>query len=93
MNPLGTMKKGRKKTGGRQKGTTNHLNRDIKEMIREALHGVGGVGYLVEQARANPTAFMTLVAKIIPHTVAGDPNAPPIQITIERRVVHPDRQL
>jgi hypothetical protein len=51
---------------GRPKGARNKLTRDIREMIRAALDKVGGVSYLVKQAESNPTAFLTLVGKIIP---------------------------
>lgn len=42
------------------------LTRTVKQMVAEALDIAGGTEYLVEQARANPKAFMTLVAKLIP---------------------------
>ena len=51
---------------GRPKGARNKLTRDIREMIRAALDKAGGVSYLVRQAESNPTAFMSLVGKIIP---------------------------
>jgi hypothetical protein len=51
---------------GRPKGARNKLTRDIREMIRAALNKAGGVSYLVKQAETNPTAFLTLVGKIIP---------------------------
>jgi len=35
-------------------------------MVRAALDKAGGVDYLVEQSAANPTAFMTLVGKLLP---------------------------
>ena len=51
---------------GRPKGSKNKMPGQIKEMVITALSEVGGVTYLVEQARANPTAFMTLIGKVIP---------------------------
>lgn len=51
---------------GRPKGQVNKLTRDIREMIRAALDGAGGLEYLIAQAHANPSAFLTLVGKIIP---------------------------
>jgi hypothetical protein len=51
---------------GRPKGARNKLTRDIKEMIRAALDKAGGVSYLVKQARDNPTAFLSLLGKVIP---------------------------
>jgi len=69
------MAKGRK-TGGRTKGTPNKTTRDVKEMVLAALSNKGGVTYLERQADENPTAFLTLVGKVIPLQVAGDPNNP-----------------
>jgi hypothetical protein len=51
---------------GRPKGALNHITRDIREMIRGALEEAGGVAYLTAQARANPSAFLSLVGKIVP---------------------------
>ena len=68
--------KGRPKTGGRQKGTPNKLTADVKAMVLEALDKAGGVSYLLTQAQSNPNAFLTLVGKVLPMTVAGDPQNP-----------------
>lgn len=57
--------------GGRQKGTPNKADATIKDMVIKALHGAGGVEYLVEQAHANPTAFMSLVGRVLPLQLAG----------------------
>jgi hypothetical protein len=62
--------------GGRAKGTPNKLSGDVKAMVLGALEEKGGVDYLVEQADKNPTAFLTLVGKVLPMTVAGDPENP-----------------
>lgn len=62
--------------GGRQRGTPNKIARPLKEMILTALSNVGGVKYLEDQANANPTAFMTLVGKVLPMTIAGDQDKP-----------------
>jgi hypothetical protein len=56
----------RPSNAGRKVGASNKLTRDIREMIRTALDKAGGVSYLVKQAETNPTAFPTLVGKIIP---------------------------
>lgn len=68
--------KGRPKTGGRAKGTPNKLTADVKAMVLEALDKAGGVSYLLTQAQSNPNAFLTLVGKVLPMTVAGDPENP-----------------
>lgn len=38
-------------------------------MIRETLDDLGGKQYLMVQAEKNPTAFLTLLGKIIPSDV------------------------
>lgn len=63
---------------GRPKGAANKDNKALREMILQALDEQpgGGVGYLKIQASENPNAFMTLLGKVLPTTLAGDPNAP-----------------
>jgi hypothetical protein len=34
------------------------------------------VDYLVQKAHDNPAAFLTLVGKVLPMQIAGDPNNP-----------------
>ena len=62
--------KGAPKTGGRQKGSGNKLTGELKEMILEAANLAGAeggtVGYLKAQAAANPTAFMSLLGRVLP---------------------------
>ena len=67
--PTPLFEKGRKKTGGREKGTPNKTTNDIKQMIRDALSEVGGVKYLREQAVTNPNAFLGLIKSIVPRDV------------------------
>jgi len=81
------LKKGRKKTGGRQKGVPNKSTTEIRElrtMIREALDRSGGIDYLTIQARDNPKAFLTLLSKILPmevnNNVSGSVKA---QVTVK----------
>lgn len=69
-------KPGSPKTGGRKKGTPNKVTADVKAMVLEALDQAGGVSYLLTQAQSNPNAFLTLVGKVLPMTVAGDPSNP-----------------
>ena len=59
----------RKLGAGRVKGVPNKITTDLREMIRGALDDVGGRAFLVEQARINPVAFLSLVAKIIPREI------------------------
>lgn len=62
--------------GGRQKGTPNKLTADLKGMILGALAEAGGQAYLARQARENPGPFLALIGKVLPTTLAGDPDAP-----------------
>jgi hypothetical protein len=57
---------------GRRKGSVNKNTAALKDMILSALSGVGGVDYLIAQASENPTAFLTLIGKVLPLQVAGD---------------------
>ncbi len=64
---------GKRKTGGRQKGTPNKVTGDVKNMILTALTDAGGVSYLIERANDPKTAsaFLTLVGKVLPLQVTG----------------------
>lgn len=66
---------------GRKKGVPNKMTTAVKEAIlaaADAAHPAGIVGYLTEQAKANPTAFMTLIGKVLPLQVTGE-NGQPIE--------------
>lgn len=65
-------RKGDKKTGGRQKGTPNKVNTDIKNIVIQALNEIGGVSYLKVQSELNPVAFMGLVGKVLPLQIKSD---------------------
>lgn len=66
---------------GRVKGTPNKTTKLIKEMITQALDKAGGVEYLQRQADENPTAFMTLVGKVLPLQITGADDKP-LQIKV-----------
>lgn len=48
----------------------------LKENILGALDDVGGRRYLVGCAREHPVAFLTLIGRVLPTTLASDPHAP-----------------
>lgn len=80
-NPINTEKndtKFRKGNSGKPKGALAKNTKEIKDMINAALHQAGGVDYLV--ARANDprtaSAFLSLLGKVMPLQVAGDPDNP-----------------
>ncbi len=66
---------------GRPKGSKNKMPGQVKDMVLTALGNVGGVAYLERQADENPQAFMTLIGKVIPLQVAGDPDNPIKSVT------------
>lgn len=69
------MAKGVKTGGGSRKGKPNKLTASVKDAILAAFDGVGGVAYLKAQAIENPTAFMTLLGKVLPTQVQADVRA------------------
>jgi hypothetical protein len=69
---------------GRKPGQSNHLTGALKDLILKALADAGGSDYLLEQSKANPTAFMALVGRVLPLQVKDggrDPQMP-------KQVVH-----
>ncbi len=70
---------------GRPKGSANKTTTALKEALLEAANAAGGpdgmVGYLTRQATDNPTAFMSLLGKVLPLQVGGDPNNPLTHVT------------
>jgi hypothetical protein len=59
---------------GRPKGSPNKVTALLKDEILKAAdsaHPDGRVGYLTQQATQNPTAFMTLLGKVLPTQVEG----------------------
>ncbi len=77
--------------GGSRKGVPNKITGQLKQMILDALDNAGGVEYL--EARANDprtaSAFLSLVGKVLPMTIAGDANNP-LQARIEVAFRKPD---
>jgi hypothetical protein len=67
---------GRREGAGRPKGVPNKDNAAIRDMIIGALNQVGGMDYLAARALDTPAAFMTLIGKVLPTQLVGDPNAP-----------------
>lgn len=73
--------KGQPKLGGRKKGSVNKTTATLKDMILEALERKGGVEYLMRVADNEPTAFVSLLNKVLPMQVSGDANSP-VQMVI-----------
>lgn len=80
---LSTGRGGRRDGAGRPKGAVDKGNALIREMITDALAGVGGVDYLMECAQDPKTkaAFLGLIGKVMPIQVQGDKENPLQTIT------------
>lgn len=65
-----TLKKGRKKTGGRKKGTPNKVPSSVKEAIMNAFDKVGGDEYLVEVAKLDHKTFCSLLGRVLPKEIS-----------------------
>jgi hypothetical protein len=48
------------------KGKSDEAQGALMEMILKSLQQAGGEEYLVEQAKGNPSAFLTLIGKVLP---------------------------
>ena len=70
---------GRRPGAGRKKGVPNKVTADIKAMVLGALDRAGGEEYMLDQAKNNPNAFLTLVGKVLPTQITG-PNDGPVQV-------------
>ena len=70
---------------GRPKGAPNKTTKAVKDMILTALDKAGGEDYFFQQAQANPTAFMTLVGKVLPQdtTITGNITQTITKITLD----------
>jgi hypothetical protein len=84
------MAKGLKSGGGSRKGKPNKATAALKDMILAALDRAGGVEYLYEQSQANPTAFLTLIGKVLPMQVTGEDGGAIKIERVERAIVRKD---
>ena len=81
------IEKGKPKTGGRQRGTVNKTTALLKDAVLEAAEAAGDKGgmvaYLTNQAEQNPTAFMSLLGRVLPLQNASDDGDGGIKIEVE----------
>jgi len=77
---------------GRPKGVPNKNTAQLKDMILKALDSAGGADYLERRANDPRTAaaFLGLVGKVLPMTIAGDKESPFTITVIERKIVRSD---
>ena len=88
MENKGAIKKGDKRPNQGKRGP-NKVTQALKDMILGALDNLGGQEYLKRQGEENPVAFMTLLGKVLPTTLAGDPSNPVVIQEITRRITDP----
>lgn len=63
---------GRKKTGGRKKGTPNKATAMLKESILASFDKMGREEYLVRMAEEQPRAYLNLLGKVLPSEIKAD---------------------
>lgn len=75
---LSTGRGGARPGAGRPKGSVDKGNALIREMVVNALDGLGGVQYLMECGSDPKTkgAFLILIGKVMPVQVVGDAENP-----------------
>lgn len=69
------LKKGRKKTGGRKKGTPNKTTATAKEAIMNAFDKLGGEEYLVQVGKQDHKTFCSLLGRVLPKEVSTSINS------------------
>lgn len=72
---------------GRVKGVPNKTTKAVKDMILQALseaHEDGGAGYLKQQSKDNPAAFLTLVGKVLPLQLTGGDDGGPVRFILTK---------
>jgi hypothetical protein len=74
---------------GRPKGSPNKATKALKDMILGALDDAGGQDYLRRQSIENPTAFMTLIGKVLPMSINADVKGE-MGVTIRRFTPEPN---
>jgi hypothetical protein len=67
--PKQAPKKPRKRTA---RETPNRADESFRDMVLQALELAGGARYLEKLANENPTAFLTLVTKVLPLQVKAE---------------------
>lgn len=80
---------GKREGAGRPQGSLDKNNKELREMILAALEQKGGVEYLAARAESHPQAFMALLGRVLPMTVAGDPDNP-LKASLTVSFVKPD---
>lgn len=80
-----------KKTGGRQPGSQNKVTSSMKETVSDTLKWLQGQPRVNMRAwaKANPTEFYRIAAKLIPTEIVGKDGESLLPIT-KIEIIHPD---
>jgi len=73
--PKGKKRERKTPGSGRKPGSKNKDTETIRIAVMRSFESVGGWKYLEEMARIQPTAYMTLLGKILPHELAASDSA------------------
>jgi hypothetical protein len=65
---------------------SNHMPKELKEMILHALSDAGGQAYLLDIAQKDHKTFCQLLGRVLPMSVAGDQEQPLNTVTTIRLV-------
>ena len=80
---------------GRKPGIPNKANGLLKDAIIQAAEEAGGsggiVGYLTQQARKHPAAFLALIGRVLPLQAQGRDTSEQIVVEIVHRRRYSDR--
>lgn len=77
---------------GKPKGTKSKNSIKLREQILGALDRLGGMAWLVKLGQQEPVAFVSLLGKVLPSTLAGneDDGKLGLRVVFERQIVQPD---
>lgn len=64
------------KTGGRQVGSANRITGLAKDNIAAVFNRMGGTAAMAKWAKANPTDFYKLYARLVPVQLTGEGGGP-----------------
>jgi hypothetical protein len=81
--------RGHAKLGGRKAGSLNKTTVALREAILAAFHKTGGVDYLVWLSKEHPSAYTTLLGRVLPTEIEGSFKAQ-VDMTVppeERRAI------
>jgi hypothetical protein len=61
--------KPRPPNSGRKRGTPNKVTKELRDLVLGALEDAGGQKYLAQQAKLEPSAFLSLLGKCLPKDI------------------------